>query len=31
MVPSFVENALRNRFQELGESQQVVPTTSLRD
>jgi pantetheine-phosphate adenylyltransferase len=31
MVPQFVENALRARFQELGESQQVVPTTSLRD
>jgi pantetheine-phosphate adenylyltransferase len=31
MVPPFVENALRTRFQELGESQQVVPTTSLRD
>ena len=31
MVPSHVEQALKNRFYELGEEQQVVPTTSLRD
>jgi len=31
MVPPHVENALLNRFKELGDGQQVVPTTSLRD
>lgn len=31
MVPAHVEQALNDRFNELGEGQQVVPTTSLRD
>jgi pantetheine-phosphate adenylyltransferase len=31
MVPQHVEAALRERFKELGEGQQVVPSTSLRD
>lgn len=31
MVPQHVEKALRKRFLELGEGQQVVPTTSMRD
>jgi len=31
MVPPHVEKALRSRFMELGDGQQVVPTTSLRD
>jgi pantetheine-phosphate adenylyltransferase len=31
MVPKHVESALRSRFTELGDEQQVVPTTSLRD
>lgn len=31
MVPSHVETALVTRFKELGDEQQVVPTTSLRD
>lgn len=31
MVPNHVEHALTTRFQELGEGQQVVPFTSLRD
>lgn len=31
MVPPHVEQALINRFKELGEGQQVVPSTSLRD
>ena len=31
MVPPHVEEALVKRFQELGEGQQVVPATSLRD
>jgi pantetheine-phosphate adenylyltransferase len=31
MVPPHVELALQNRFLELGDGQQVVPTTSLRD
>jgi pantetheine-phosphate adenylyltransferase len=31
MVPHHVEKALAARFEELGEGQQVVPTTSLRD
>ena len=31
MVPPHVQLALKNRFHELGESQQLVPTSSLRD
>jgi pantetheine-phosphate adenylyltransferase len=31
MVPKHVESALNSRFKELGEEQQVVPFTSLRD
>jgi pantetheine-phosphate adenylyltransferase len=31
MVPPHVEKALKERFQELGDGQQVVPATSLRD
>jgi pantetheine-phosphate adenylyltransferase len=31
MVPPHVETALKKRFLELGDEQQVVPTTSLRD
>ena len=31
MVPQHVETALKNRFQELGDGQQIVPTTSMRD
>jgi pantetheine-phosphate adenylyltransferase len=31
MVPSHVEAALHKRFKELGDGQQVVPTTSLLD
>jgi pantetheine-phosphate adenylyltransferase len=31
MVPPHVEKALKGRFSELGEGQQVVPPTSLRD
>lgn len=31
MVPSYVAKALKKRFQELGDGQQVVPATSLRD
>lgn len=31
MVPSHVEAALKERFSELGDSQQIVPTTSMRD
>jgi pantetheine-phosphate adenylyltransferase len=31
MVPKHVEQALHARFTELGEGQQVVPSTSLRD
>jgi pantetheine-phosphate adenylyltransferase len=31
MVPPHVKIALTNRFNELGDGQQVVPTTSLRD
>ena len=31
MVPKHVEKALIKRFSELGDSQQVVPSTSLRD
>ncbi len=31
MVPPHVEAALKSRFYELGEGQQLVPTTSLRD
>jgi pantetheine-phosphate adenylyltransferase len=31
MVPAHVESALKSRFSELGDGQQLVPTTSLRD
>jgi len=31
MVPPHVEHFLHHRFQELGEGQQLVPTTSMRD
>jgi pantetheine-phosphate adenylyltransferase len=31
MVPAHVETALKKRFLELGDEQQLVPTTSLRD
>jgi pantetheine-phosphate adenylyltransferase len=31
MVPPHVEAALKRRFHELGDGQQIVPTTSLRD
>jgi pantetheine-phosphate adenylyltransferase len=31
MVPEHVQKALRARFLELGEGQQVVPSTSMRD
>ncbi len=31
MVPSYVADALANRFKELGDGQQVVPSTSMRD
>lgn len=31
MVPPNVDHALKNRFKELGDGQQVVPTTSMRD
>jgi pantetheine-phosphate adenylyltransferase len=31
MVPDHVREALRERFTELGDGQQLVPTTSLRD
>jgi pantetheine-phosphate adenylyltransferase len=31
MVPTHVEAALKTRFSELGDGQQLVPTTSLRD
>jgi len=31
MVPPHVELALKRQFKELGEGQQIVPTTSLRD
>jgi pantetheine-phosphate adenylyltransferase len=31
MVPEYVEKALKSRFLELGDGQQVVPSTSLRD
>jgi len=31
MVPPHVAEALKNRFKELGDGQQVVPLTSLRD
>ena len=31
MVPPLVEKALKQRFRELGEGQQIVPTTSMRD
>lgn len=31
MVPTHVEAALKERFSELGDGQQIVPTTSMRD
>lgn len=31
MVPAHVQHVLLERFSELGEAQQIVPTTSLRD
>lgn len=31
MVPRHVEKALKARFRELGDGQQIVPTTSMRD
>jgi pantetheine-phosphate adenylyltransferase len=31
MVPPHVEAALKDRFHELGDGQQLVPTTSMRD
>ena len=31
MVPPYVMAALQARFKELGDSQQILPTTSLRD
>lgn len=31
MVPPLVEAALKERFKELGDGQQIVPTTSMRD
>jgi len=31
MVPPHVESALKKRFHELGDGQQIVPSTSLRD
>lgn len=31
MVPPHVDEALKKRFSELGDGQQIVPTTSLRD
>jgi len=31
MVPPHVESALKERFAELGDGQQIVPTTSMRD
>ncbi len=31
MVPIHVEHAMRARFLELGDGQQIIPTTSLRD
>ena len=31
MVPPFVKRALESRFSELGDGQDVVPTTSMRD
>ena len=31
MVPIHVKKALKNRFGELGDGQQIVPTTSMRD
>jgi pantetheine-phosphate adenylyltransferase len=31
MVPPHVEKALKSRFTELGDGQQIVPTTSMRD
>ena len=31
LVPAHVENALKKRFSELGDEQDIVPTSSLRD
>jgi pantetheine-phosphate adenylyltransferase len=31
MVPPYVEAALKRKFHELGDGQQIVPSTSLRD
>jgi pantetheine-phosphate adenylyltransferase len=31
MVPPYVEAALSRKFHELGDGQQIVPSTSLRD
>ena len=31
MVPAHVQAALKSRFKELGDGQQIVPTTSMRD
>lgn len=31
MVPEHVEKALKARFRELGDSQELIPTTSMRD
>jgi pantetheine-phosphate adenylyltransferase len=31
MVPPHVDKALKRRFHELGEGQQIVPATSIRD
>lgn len=31
MVPGHVESALQARFSELGDGQQIIPTTSMRD
>jgi len=31
MVPEYVARALRARFHELGDGQQIIPTTSMRD
>jgi pantetheine-phosphate adenylyltransferase len=31
MVPPVVESALKSRFRELGDGQDIVPTTSMRD
>ncbi len=31
MVPKYVDNAMKSRFEELGSEQEIVPNTSLRD